>query len=91
MVLELTNAMLGRGRLPLGTSPAEGGSQNQQSVVLYVPSEAQVLSYLAEGYVKGAIFGTLVRSPSRAECPDDGHGRRQQQCPGHAQGPVPAL
>ena len=45
---------------PWEPRPGEEGL-NQQKVT-YVPSEAQVLSYLAEGYVKGAIFGTLVES-----------------------------
>ena len=45
---------------PWEPRPGEEGL-NQQKVT-YVPSEAQVLSYLAEGYVKGAVFGTLVES-----------------------------
>ena len=51
-----------------------------------------MLSYLAEGYVKGAVFGTLVESfcaeqNARMMAMDAASKER----PGHAQGPVPAL
>ena len=73
-------------------APRPGEEGLNQQKVTYVPSEGQVLSYLAQGYIKGAVLrhpgGVLLL---RAERPHDGHGLLQQQRPGHAQGAVPAL
>ena len=43
-------------------APRPGEEGLNQQKVTYVPSEGQVLSYLAQGYIKGAVFGTLVES-----------------------------